>query len=146
MSEWLSKAEADRMVDEAMSALDRERGKLAELGRVWSEEITVRAKDQSLVMTFDGRGELTDIAFQGSKYRTLAPTQLASTIMDTLRRGREEAVNRVNEVMGESRSGFDIEGLTSGRVDPLAMVNELMAPMLQGFDEILPAKERKSDG
>lgn len=146
MSEWLSKAEADRMVDEAMSALDRERGKLAELGKVWSEEITIRAKDQSLVMTFDGRGELTDITFQGAKYRTLAPAQLASTIMDTLRRGREEAMNRVNEVMGEPRSGFDIEGLTSGRVDPLAMVNELMAPMLQGFDEILPTKERKSDG
>jgi hypothetical protein len=152
MSEWLSKAEADRMVDEAMSALDRERGKLAELGKVWSEDITIRAKDQSMVMTFDGRGEPTDIAFQGAKYRTMPPAQLANTILETLRRGREEAMNRVHEVMGESKSGFDITGLTSGRIDPLEMVNELMGPMMRGFDDMAdqifqaPAKERKSDG
>jgi hypothetical protein len=146
MTEWMSKAQADRMVDEAMSVLDRERGKLAELGKVWEEQTTIRAKDQSLVMTFDGRGELRDLAFTGTKYRTMPPAQLAHTIMETLRRGREESMARINEVMGVD-AGFDVAALTSGKVDPLEMVNELMAPILRDFDGLtLPGKERKADG
>lgn len=144
MTEWMSKAQADRMVDEAMSVLDRERGKLAELGKIWGEEITVRAKDQSLAMTFDGRGELRDLAFLGSKYRTMAPAQLAHTIMETLQRGRAESMARVNEVMGVE--GFDVTGLATGKIDPLEMVNELIAPMMRGFDDQLNGKERKSNG
>lgn len=156
MTEWLSKAEADRMVDEAMSVLDKERSKLTELGKVWSAETTVRAKDQSLTMTFDGRGELLDLAFNGTKYRTLPPAKLAHTIMDTMRRGRAECMARVNEVMGEDKpNGIDVAGLTSGKLDPMEMINELLGPMMSGFDgiaeQILPptsdtGKERKSDG
>jgi hypothetical protein len=152
MTEWMSKTQADRMVDEAMSVLDRERGKLAELGKIWGEETTVRAKDQSLTMTFDGRGELLDLAFHGTKFRTMAPAQLAHTIMETLQRGRAESMARINEVMGVD-AGFDIAGLASGKVDPLEMVNELIAPMMRGFDgiadQIAPSPksgERKSDG
>jgi hypothetical protein len=156
MTEWMSKAQADRMVDEAMSVLDRERGKLAELGKVWGEQTTIRAKDQSLTMTFDGRGELLDLAFMGTKFRTMAPAQLAHTIMETLQRGRAESMARINEVMGtDAVEGFDIAGLTSGKLDPLEMVNELIAPMMRGFDgiadQIAPGTgtksgERKSDG
>lgn len=131
MGEWPSKAEADRMVDEAMSALDTERRKLAELGRVWEEQTTVRAKDNSLTMTFDGRGELVDVAFRGEKYRTLAPAQLAATILETVHRGRTEAVARMTEVMG----GAPEDGLATG-FDPVAMVDELIGPMLKGFDEL----------
>jgi hypothetical protein len=157
MTEWMSKAEADRMVDEAMGMLDKERGKLAELGKVWEEQNIVWAKDQSLTMTFDGRGELLDLTFKGTKYRTMAPAQLAHTIMDTLRRGREETAARVTEVMGEDApGGLDIAGLTSGKISPLDMVNELIGPMMRGFDgaidQILPGTnsgksgERKSHG
>lgn len=153
MTEWMSKAEADRMVDEAMGALDKERGKLAELGKIWEEQNTVWAKDQSLTMTFDGRGELLDLTFKGTKYRTMAPAQLAHTIMDTLRRGREEITARMNEVMGDDApGGIDIAALTSGKISPLDMVNELIGPMMGGFDgmtdQFMPGKngERKSHG
>lgn len=154
MTEWMSKDQADRMVDEAMSVLDRERGKLAELGKVWEEQTTIRARDQSLAMTFDGRGELVDLTFMGTKFRTMAPAQLAHTIMETLQRGRAESMARINEVMGvDAVEGFDIAGLASGKIDPLEMVNELIAPMMRGFDGVadqLTANtrggERKSDG
>lgn len=154
MTEWMSKVDADRMVDEAMSVLDRERGKLAELGKVWEEQTTIRAKDHSLTMTFDGRGELLELTFNGTKYRSMAPTQLAHTIVETLQRGRAESMARVTEVMGDDAvGGLDIAGLASGKVDPLAMVNELIGPMMRGFDGFADqltagAKggERKSDG
>jgi hypothetical protein len=155
MTEWMSKADADRMVEEAMGALDKERAKLAELGKVWQEQTTVRAKDQSLAMTFDGRGELLDLTFLGTKFRTMAPAQLAHSILDTIKRGKAESMARINEVMGEDAAGgLDIEGIASGRVNPMDVINDLIGPMMDGFDgaidQILPSAnksgERKADG
>ncbi|MFD9888104.1 YbaB/EbfC family nucleoid-associated protein [Amycolatopsis sp. NPDC059027] len=132
MIDWNS-TDPTQAVDEAWAKLEEEKQKLAELGKHWDEETTtVRAKDQSLEMKFDGRGELTDLTFNTSKYRSMAPAELASVIVETLRKGRAESQQKISELMGgPGIPGLDLDGLVSGKVRPDEMINSLMGPMLE---------------
>jgi len=148
-----SDRDSDQLLDDAIATLEAERRKIGELGKVWDEErTTVRAKDQSFSMTFDGRGELIELVFNTSKYRTLAPAKLASGIVETLQRGRAESMEKVNKVMGKSSiAGMDLQGLATGKVDPLEMINSLIAPMMEGLDSlggapVVGRANRKQDG
>ncbi|QKV74010.1 YbaB/EbfC family DNA-binding protein [Amycolatopsis sp. Hca4] len=119
-------------VEEAMAALQREREKLDKLSALWRDgRTTVRAKDQSLSMTFDGRGELVEMAFNEGKYRSLAPAQLASVVVETLQRGKAESMAKVAELMGTgSTSGLDYGAVASGKADPRELLDSLISPML----------------
>ncbi|MFE0022039.1 YbaB/EbfC family nucleoid-associated protein [Amycolatopsis sp. NPDC059021] len=145
MTDWNS-MDPNQVAEDAWATLEKEKQKLAELGKHWDEATTtVRAKDQSLEMKFDGRGELTDLTFNTSKYRSMAPAELASVIVETLRKGRAESQQKVSELMGTAAvPGLDLDGLTSGKVRPDEMINSLMGPMLEtlsGFGlDIQPPK------
>jgi hypothetical protein len=119
-------------VEEAMAALEREREKLGKLSELWRDaRTTVRAKDQSLSMTFDGRGELVELVFNEGKYRSLAPAQLASVVVETLQRGKAESLAKVAELMGTSGpSGLDYGAVASGKADPQSLLESLISPML----------------
>lgn len=149
MTDW-SPMDPSLAVDKAWATLEKEKQKLAELGDHWDEaSTTVRAKDQSLEMKFDGRGELTELTFNTSKYREMAPAQLASVIVETLRKGREESQQKISDLMGNAGiPGLDLEGLTSGKVRPDEMINSLMGPMLEtlsgfGLDIEMPKPENQ---
>jgi hypothetical protein len=130
MGDWDS-ADPTHALDNAWAALDRERAKLAELGRHFDEaSTTVRAKDHSLEMTFDGRGELVDLVFNTSKYRQLAPAQLAAVVVETVREGRTKAQQQLSDLMGLGEiPGLDLEGLATGTVRPDEVLGALLAPM-----------------
>jgi hypothetical protein len=130
--------DADAGIEEAMAALGREREKLGKLGDLWKEGgTTVRAKDHSLSMTFDGRGELTELVFNEAKYRTLAPAQLASVVVETLQRGKAEVMAKMSEVMGtSSASGLNLQEIAAGKVDPQEILNTLIGPLLAGIEEL----------
>ncbi|KZB87974.1 YbaB/EbfC family nucleoid-associated protein [Amycolatopsis regifaucium] len=137
MTDWAAAFDnADLGVEQALADLEREKQKLREVSKIWEESTTtVRAKDNSFLMTFDGRGELTDVSFQGSKYRSLPPAQLAHQIVEAVRQGRTEALAKVEKVMGTgSTTGLDFAGVAGGKVDPMEMMNSLLGPMLEGLD------------
>lgn len=138
----------DRMAADALATMEDERRKLGELGKLWNEErTTVRAKDQSFAMTFDGRGELVDLAFNGDRYRGLAPAQLASMFIETLQRGRAQSMEKVTDLMGMTAvPGIDFAGLPTGRVDPQEMVDALLAPMLEGIEGFDDRRKENRDG
>ena len=154
MTNWaaaFNNADPDAGVEQALADLEREKQKLREVSKVWEESTTtVRAKDNSFLMTFDGRGELTDLSFQGSKYRSLPPAQLAHQIVEVVRQGRNEAMAKVEEVMGTgSMPGLDFAGVASGKVDPMEVMNSLLGPMLEGLDELgmsVPDSSEKDKG
>jgi len=131
--------------DEAWEAFEDEARKLGELGKLWAEaSTTVRTKDHSLEMTFDGRGEPVDLVFNGSKYRQLAPAQLAQTILETLRKGRAQAQEKMAELMGTPDiPGLDVNGLITGKVRPDELINALVGPMLEGFEDDRAPEERR---
>lgn len=130
-----SAADPDRALSDAWKALETEKQKIKELGKHWEEaSTTVRAKDQSFDLTFDGRGELVDLAFNGERYRKLAPAQLAELIVETVGKGRAEAQQKVSDVVGQSEvQGLDLEGLMTGKVSPDKLIDSLLGPMLEGM-------------
>ncbi|GAA5151919.1 MULTISPECIES: YbaB/EbfC family nucleoid-associated protein [Amycolatopsis] len=144
MADWTGQGE----LDAAMSLLEKEQRRLKELSRMWQEErTTVHAKDRSLSMTFDGRGELVDMAFNGSKYRTIAPAELAHLIVETLRQGRAQSVEKMSRLMGsDALPGVDIAGLATGKVDVNEVLESLVAPMLNGVadDGVLGKPARRT--
>ncbi|MFC3449358.1 YbaB/EbfC family nucleoid-associated protein [Amycolatopsis speibonae] len=125
----------DMGIEEALAALERQREKIGKLGEHWRDtRTTVRAKDQSLSMTFNGRGEIDELVFNEAKYRKLAPAQLAKAIVETLHSGRAESVAKTSELMGTgSVSGIDFQELASGKVDPMELLESLISPMLKQF-------------
>ncbi|MEV7043713.1 YbaB/EbfC family DNA-binding protein [Amycolatopsis sp. NPDC051061] len=123
--------DGDGGVEEALAALERERQKIGKLSEMWREgRTTIRAKDQSLSMTFDGRGELIELVFNESKYRSLAPAQLANVVLETLRRGKAECMAKMSEVMGTGGSGIDYGEVAAGKADPQQVLESLIGPML----------------
>jgi hypothetical protein len=144
MADWDS-VNTDRAVEAAWANLENEARKLTELGKHWDEASTVvRAKDHSLEMTFDGRGELADLTFNASKYRAMAPAQLAAVIVETLRAGRVQAQQKMADLMGtEDIPGLDLNGIASGAVRPDDVVEALLGPMFKtlndfGIDSPMP--------
>jgi hypothetical protein len=136
MGDWNS-ADPSGTAESAWAKVEEETRKLGELGKHWDEaSTTVRAKDHSFEMTFDGRGELVDLVFNSSKYRAMPPAKLAQGIIETLREGRAQAQQKANDLMGFGDiPGLDLDGLTSGQLKPEDMLNALMAPMLQTMEE-----------
>jgi len=136
MADWNS-ADPNQAMESAMAMFENESRKLAELGRHWDEaSTTVRAKDHSLEMTFDGRGELVDLVFNSAKYRAMPPARLAAVIVETLRAGRAQAQQKMNELMGVPEiPGMDLNGLATGEVRPDEMINSLIGPMFDALND-----------
>jgi hypothetical protein len=133
-----------RGTDDPMAAFEKERRKLDELGKVWEEGgTTVRAKDNTFTMTFDGRGEISELAFHGNRYRTLAPAELGTRIVEAVRQGRLECIEKMAETTG-SVPGLDVVGIASGKVDPRKAIDALMAPLLEGMGA--PAARNRDQG
>jgi|tagenome__1003787_1003787.scaffolds.fasta_scaffold20858230_2 hypothetical protein len=49
------------------------------------------SKDRMVTATVDSRGRLTDLKLSGTRYRQLAPTELTTRIVDTVRAAQEDA-------------------------------------------------------
>ncbi|MET0188923.1 MAG: YbaB/EbfC family DNA-binding protein [Pseudonocardia sediminis] len=133
--------------DDPMAALEKEKRRLDDLGGVWkNESTTVVSKDKSFSMAFDGRGDLTDITFNGTKYRTLAPAELANLLVTTLQTGRLESMQKMAATMSDSMPGVDFVGLATGKVDPRAALDALIAPMLGDLESGGSAPRRPAPG
>ncbi|WP_166459575.1 YbaB/EbfC family nucleoid-associated protein [Amycolatopsis pithecellobii] len=147
MADWESMAEA---TETAMQALEKEQQKLTELQqKMDADSTTVRAKDRSLSMTFDGRGELTGMQFHGTKFRSMAPGQLAHLIVETVQSGRAQAIEKLSAGMDLGLSGVSFADLASGKANPEQILESLMGPFageLGGaFDEITGSRPKNKD-
>ena len=131
-------------LDAALAALEEEQRKLAEISRVRQQETTtVQARDHSLEMTFDGSGELAELKFNGTKYRSMAPAQLASVIVETLQVGRAQSTAKMTDLMSaDLLPGLDLAGIASGKVDPSSVIDALVAPMLGELDDDTTSGDR----
>jgi DNA-binding protein YbaB len=130
----MSAEEIARNADELLAAEQR---KLHDLDKkVEQEKTVVHAKDRSLSMTFDGRGELTSMTFNGEKYRKLAPPALAHTIVETFRAGRTESMEKLSGMMGAPvLPGLDFKGLATGKVSPAEIFDSLLSPALEAMTD-----------
>lgn len=140
MVEWLTPENASlaEAAENAMRAFEGQQRKLTDLQQRMEEDSTsVRAKDRSLSLTFDGRGELTGMKFHGTKFRSMAPAELAHLIVETVRAGRTQYLEKMSENAGSSALlGVDFADLATGRADPGKIVETMLAPLAGQMGEL----------
>jgi DNA-binding protein YbaB len=129
-------------VDAALAALAEERRRLEELQEKVAETSTVvHSKDRVLSATFDGRGELNTLTFNGTKYRRLAPAELAAMIKDTLAAGRSQALEKLGSMMGTVvLPGVKFGVMASGQVVMHQVIDSLLGSALGALPDKLRDK------
>lgn len=151
MKDWSAEFRTVEEAHEAaLSSLDREHRKLTEVTNMIDEEsTTVRSKDRSVSMDFDGRGEVTAITFHGTKYRTMAPAELSHLLLDTIRAGRAQCLQKVADAMGEDfLPGISFADLATGKMDAEDVFQKLVSPFLgdEAADGILGRSQKDTQG
>ncbi|MEU8328687.1 MULTISPECIES: YbaB/EbfC family nucleoid-associated protein [unclassified Micromonospora] len=117
-----------RELNVVFAMLAEERRKLDEFqAKMRAASTTVDSPNKMLTATFDGRGELVKLTFNNTKYRAMAPNELSSLLVETLRRGRAESFGKIDEMAGpDVLPGVSFGDLAGGKVD----LNEVVGSLL----------------
>lgn len=116
----------------AIEAFEQEQAKLADFQRKLSETTTVvESKNHMITVTLDGNGELSDLKFNTTAYRSMAPAELAAAITEVLQQARQQSLKTMQELMGGSPvPGYELDELASGEADLAAVLGKVMEPSL----------------
>lgn len=151
MKDWSAEYRSVEEAQEAaLASLDHEHRKLIDVTNMIDEaSTTVRSKDRSVSMDFDGRGEVTAITFHGTKYRGMAPAELSHVLLTTIREGRAQCVQKVAEAMGDDfLPGVSYADLVTGKMDAEDVFQKLVSPFLgeDAADGILGRSPKDTQG
>lgn len=116
-------------IEQAMADLERQREAVAGLqGELATAETVITPKNRAISITLDGQGELVDVRFPTSAYRTMAPAELGRLITDTVRQGRDEARHKAVQMFAALLpSGVPVMEMLNGPVDYDAVRDEITA-------------------
>jgi len=80
----------------ALAEFEETRAKLGEAAAAAARlSATVMAKDRSVEATVGAQGELTNLRFPTSRYRTMAPAELANALMSTIGAARAQVTSQL---------------------------------------------------
>ncbi|GAB1515277.1 YbaB/EbfC family nucleoid-associated protein [Actinophytocola sp. KF-1] len=113
----------------AMRELRDKQGEIAAaLGKLHEATATATSKDRMLKATVDGQGKLTELAFNGTRWREMAPKELGAKIVEVVGQAQEQAALRTAELMGGLvPAGFDLEQLRTVGPDLESMIDDAIA-------------------
>ncbi|MDX3849465.1 YbaB/EbfC family nucleoid-associated protein [Streptomyces sp. AK02-01A] len=114
-------------MDEALVQAGQAREALSEISA------TATSKDHLVTATVDSRGSLTELKFNSSRYRSMAPSELSALLTDTIGKAQEDVAAQMMAVFGEF-DGHDIEAVKdvlSGRPEQ-AELHEMLAAFADG--------------
>ncbi|WP_406382976.1 YbaB/EbfC family nucleoid-associated protein [Streptomyces sp. NBC_01618] len=123
---------------EALAEFEETRTRLdtaaAEASRI---SATVTAKDRSVEATVGAQGEVTNLRFPTSRYRTMAPAELASAVMSTIAAARSQAAAQLLDIY---RPFGPVPGMSPDAEGGFAPVewDELFAPLREDTDLVVP--------
>ena len=114
---------------EAMRELRDKQGEIAEaLGKMHEATATATSKDRMLKATVDGQGRLTELVFNGTRWREMAPKELGAKIVELVADAQRQAAAATGELMaGLVPAGVDLEQLRSVGPDLEAMIDTAIA-------------------
>ncbi|MGV9315433.1 YbaB/EbfC family nucleoid-associated protein [Streptomyces sp. NPDC003691] len=132
-------AEALAEFEETRTQLERA---AAEAGRI---SVTVTSKDRAVEATVGAQGELKNLRFPTSRYRNMAPAELAGALMATIAQARTEAASQLLDLY---RPFGPVPGLSAGAEGGFAPMawDELLAPLREEGIEVssTPAGSRST--
>jgi DNA-binding protein YbaB len=135
----------------AIDVFEQEQAKLADFQRKLAETTTVvDSRNRVMTVTLDGNGELTDIKFNTSAYRSMPPAELGSLILETVQKARMQSLQTMQELMGGPViPGMELNELASGQADLAGVLGKVMEPSLNLVREAsgrpVPAKPDYDD-
>ena len=84
------------LIRQAAADLDRKQQRLREIRAELAGTATkVSSVDNTVVVELDAAGELTSIKFNSQKFRRMAPAELGSVLVDTIKRARAQSRERL---------------------------------------------------
>ncbi|MGC4945593.1 YbaB/EbfC family DNA-binding protein [Streptomyces sp. DT224] len=84
---------------QALAEFEETRAQLRNAGAAAARiSATVMSKDRTVEATVGAQGQLTNLRFPGTRYRTLPPAQLASVLMTTIATARTQAAEQLADV------------------------------------------------
>lgn len=84
---------------EALAEFEETRARLREAGAAAARiSATVMSKDRTVEATVGAQGQLTNLRFPSTRYRTMPPAQLASVLMTTIAAARTQAAEQLADV------------------------------------------------
>jgi DNA-binding protein YbaB len=103
--------------ENALAELQRTQERLqAARQKLHHNSTKVTSKDGMVTVTLDERGDVASIAFNTPKFRRLAPAELGSVLVETIRRARAESRNAmISAYRPLMPDGLDIEQIMSGK-------------------------------
>lgn len=124
---------------EALAEFEETRGRLdAAAAEAAAISVTVTAKDRAVEATVGAQGELTGLRFPTSRYRTMAPAELANVVMTTIASARAQAGSRLRDIY---RPFGPVPGLSADAPGGFAPVDweDLFAPLREDADLVVPS-------
>ena len=98
------------------------------LGKLQEATATATSKDRMLKATVDGQGRLTELVFNGKRWREMAPKELGAKIVEVVADAQRGAAEATSELMGGLvPAGVDLEELRSAGPDLEAMMDTAIA-------------------
>src|SRR5262245_45453526 len=84
----------------------------AALAKLQETTASATSKDRMLKATVDGQGRLTELAFNGTRWREMAPKELGAKIVEVVADAQRGAAAATSELMGGLvPAGMDLEEL-----------------------------------
>jgi hypothetical protein len=119
----------ENQMTEAMRELrDRQGEIVSALGKLNEATATATSKDRMLKATVDAQGKLTELAFNGKRWRELAPKELGAKIVEVVADAQRQAALATSELMaGLVPAGFDLDQLRSTGPDMESMIDDAIA-------------------
>ncbi len=119
----------ENQLTDAMRELREKQGEIASaIGKLNEATATATSKDRMLKATVDGQGKLTELAFNGKRWREMAPKELGAKIVEVVAEAQEQAALKTSELMGGLvPAGLDLEQLRTVGPDLESMIDDAIA-------------------
>ncbi|MEV4759973.1 YbaB/EbfC family nucleoid-associated protein [Micromonospora sp. NPDC049559] len=123
------------MLEQTFAAFEEQKRVVTEFEEMVAEsQTTVTAKNRTLVVTVDGRGDLTDVKFPTSSYRKMAPAELSSLLVETITSARNQARASMNEFLETLLPSGMAADFLQNAVD----VDEILNEAVSAANEMFP--------
>lgn len=131
-------------IEEAYQELARQREALSDMQRRLNETgATATSKNRAVSVTLDGQGNVSEVKFLTGAYRSMAPAELGTLLVDTINEARASLTSQLAEVLQEVMPGSSMLDVLNGDFDLDTMMDEAISEAVsnQSFFNFGPVDE-----
>ncbi len=122
--------------EQAYAEFAKQQSGVSEFERKLAEaSTTVTAKNRAVIVTVDGQGDLTELKFPTNAYRTMAPAELSSLLVETIKSAREQARESASELL---HAHLPAGGLAFDMLDNPVDFDEILTEAVRAAGRMFP--------